>query len=46
MTDEQILNHYAEMVDIYGDLLPDPEQQPIEFAYFVKLYKYYHVQTD
>lgn len=34
------------MVDIYGDFLPDPEQQPIEFAYFVKLYKYYHVQTD
>ena len=42
MTDEQIVIHYAKMKEIYGDDLPNPEQEPIRFAYYVKLYKYYY----
>ena len=40
-----IEEHYAKMVEIYGDKLPDPERQPIEFAYYVRLYKYYHMKN-
>lgn len=46
MSDEEVLKMYDEMVKIYGDRLPDPERQPREFAYFVKLYKYYHVKSN
>ena len=42
MTDEEVINHYNRMVEIYG-LLPDPEQEPIRFAYYVKLYKQFHL---
>ena len=45
MTDEEILYHYNRMVEIYGDL-PNPEHEPIRFAYYVKLYKYYHGQDN
>ena len=41
MTDTEILRHYNRMVEIYGTL-PDPETQPLQFAYYVKLYRYYH----
>ena len=37
MTPEQM---YNEMVQIYGDALPNLVQQPKEFEYYVKLYKY------
>ena len=37
MTPEQM---YNEMVEIYGDKLPNLDQQPREFEYYVKLYKY------
>lgn len=42
MTDEQIMEHFENLKKIYGDKLPDPEHQPVLFAYYVKLYKYYH----
>ena len=35
---------YEDMVRIFGDKLPDLEHCPIEFAYYVKLYKYYHME--
>lgn len=44
MTNEQLLEHYQRMVDIYGDNLPNPEQEPIRFQYYVKLYKYYNME--
>jgi hypothetical protein len=32
--------HIKEFLEIYGDRLPNPEHCPIEFEYYVKLYKY------
>jgi hypothetical protein len=42
MTDKQIMEHYENLKRIFGDGLPDPDHQPILFAYYVKLYKTYH----
>jgi hypothetical protein len=42
MTNEEIINHYNRMVEIYGTL-PDPDHEPKRFAYYVKLYKTYHL---
>lgn len=46
MTDEEVLKIYEKMLEIFGDDLPNPEQEPIRFAHFVKVYKHYHVQTN
>jgi hypothetical protein len=45
MSNEELEKIYKEMVEIFGDNLPNPEQEPIRFAYYVKLYKYYHVSS-
>jgi hypothetical protein len=42
MTDQEALDMYKDMERIYGNALPDPEHSPILFAYYVKLYKFYH----
>ena len=44
MTDQEALDMYEEMKKVYGNALPHPDHQPILFAYYVKLYKYYHHQ--
>lgn len=41
MSDNEVLEHYNKMVEIYG-VLPDPEQEPKQFQYYVKLYLRYH----
>lgn len=41
MTDEEVLNFYNELVEYYGDELPNFEHEPRRFAYFVNLYRYY-----
>lgn len=41
MTDEEVLYHYEQMQKLYPEL-PNPEHEPIQFAYYVKLYNYYH----
>ena len=46
MTDQEILKHYDNMVEIYGELLPHPEHEPIRFQHYVKTYFYYHVTKD
>ena len=46
MTDQEVLQHYEKMVEIYGDLVPHPEHEPVRFAYYVKLYRTYHVQAN
>lgn len=46
MTDEEILKAYEEMVERWGDALPNPEHEPRRFAYFVKLYNYYKGRTS
>lgn len=36
MTNEQI----NEMIEMFGDKLPNPIHYPIQFAYYAKLYKF------
>jgi len=40
MTDEELNRIIDEMVKHFGEL-PNPFQEPIRFAYFVKQYHYY-----
>ena len=40
MTDEEALKMYEEMVEFFGEV-PNLEHEPIRFAYYVKLFKYY-----
>jgi hypothetical protein len=46
MTDEQIEAAYNEMVQMWGDKLPNPEQEPIRFAYYVRMYKYFKEKNN
>ena len=41
MSDEEVLKMYNEMVEYYRDRLPNFEHYPKQFAYLVKLWKYY-----
>jgi hypothetical protein len=41
MTDEEILKAYEEIVQEWGDKLPNPEHEPRRFAYYVNMYKYF-----
>lgn len=41
MTDAEALKMYEELVEWYGDKLPNPDHHPIQFAHCVKLFKYY-----
>lgn len=41
MSDDEILTLYNEMVEYYGDRLPNFEHYPRQFAYCVTLWKYY-----
>ena len=45
MNNEEVLYHYNRMVEIYGKL-PDPDHEPKQFAYFVKIYKKYHLESE
>lgn len=40
MTDEELNKIIDEMFDIFGTL-PNPEQEPIRFKHYIKLYRYY-----
>jgi hypothetical protein len=40
ITDGDLQKLIADMKRFMGDL-PDPEHEPIRFAYYLKLYKYY-----
>ena len=40
MTDEQAQRVLDEMVDLWGDKLPNPDHEPIRFHYYMKLFKY------
>jgi hypothetical protein len=46
MTNEEIEIAYNEMVEMWGDKLPNPEQEPIRFAYYVRMYKYYKEKNN
>ncbi len=40
MTDEQLEMIGNAMVEHYGDMLPDPDHCPKEFAHYAKLFMY------
>jgi len=46
MTNEQILEFYNKMVEHYGNKLPDPLHEPLQFGYLVKLLKYTLERTN
>lgn len=41
MTDEELKTILDEMLIMFGDNLPNPEQEPIRFKTYVKWYKFY-----
>lgn len=41
MTDEEALAFYNELVEHYGDSLPNFEHEPRRFDAYVKMYLYY-----
>jgi hypothetical protein len=41
MTDEEVLRAYDEMLKEWNGNLPNPIQEPIRFAHYVKMYKFY-----
>ena len=43
MSDQEVLAMYEDMKRIYGENLPNPDQEPIRFAYYVRLYKQFHM---
>lgn len=46
MTDEEIRKAYEEMLEIWGENLPNPEHEPIRFAYYVRMYRYYKERKE
>lgn len=44
MTDEEVIKEYEAMKEHFGEL-PNPEQEPRRFAYYVKLWKYYKTKS-
>jgi hypothetical protein len=42
LTNEQALELYEKMSDVYGEHLPHPVHEPIRFAYYVRLFTRYH----
>ena len=40
MTDQEIQKAYEEMVEMWGDKLPNYEHEPLRFAFYVRMYKY------
>lgn len=38
--------HVQRMIEIFGDMLPNPIHQPIQFGYYVKLYKKFYVTIN
>ena len=46
MTDEEIEKAYNEMVEMWGDKLPNPEHHPIQFNYYVRMYKFLKERSE
>jgi hypothetical protein len=46
MTNEEIENAYNEMVEMWGNRLPNPEHEPLRFAYYVRMWKYYKEKNN
>jgi hypothetical protein len=46
MTDDEVLQAYDEMLKEWGDKLPNPIHEPIRFAYYVRMYKYFKERNN
>ena len=46
MTNEEIENAYNEMIEMWGDKLPNFEHEPLRFAYYVRMWKYYKEKNN
>lgn len=44
MTNDEIVRLWNEMIECFGSL-PSPIHEPQQFAYYVKLFKYYKSRT-
>lgn len=44
--DEEIMKQYTAMKEYFGDILPNFEHYPRQFAYYVNLYRYYKSKTN
>jgi len=40
MTDQEIQKAYEDMIEMWGDKLPNYEHEPLRFAFYVRMYKY------
>jgi hypothetical protein len=40
---DEMMFHYNRMVEIWGEKLPNLEHEPLRFAYYVSLYKQFHM---
>ena len=38
--------HFNEMMEMFGDLVPNPKHSPTKFLYYVRLYKYLSSNTE
>ncbi len=47
MTDEEAQTKYDKMVEFFSNrVLPDLWHEPVQFAYYVKLFNYYTTSQD
>ena len=46
MTNEQLEKIGNDLVEMYGDELPDPIQCPREFGYILKMYMYFDYKGE
>lgn len=44
LTDEEANRILSQMIEIFGDRLPDPEHYPLAFEYYVKLYRKFYME--
>ena len=46
LTDEEANRILNEMVEIFGEGLPNPKHYPLAFEYYVKLYRKYYMKEQ
>jgi len=46
LTDEEANRILNQMIEVFGDRLPDPEHYPLEFGYYVKLYRKFYMEEN
>jgi len=46
LTDEEANRILNEMLEIFGEGLPNPEHYPLAFEYYVKLYQKYYMKEQ